>query len=80
VGINLPLQFKQISRGTPFQLSVNSGKPIAATRTGFQKKCGKIMTYEFEWAFFYQLFAAGAPLNWISHIFWLKPLKPFFAI
>jgi hypothetical protein len=32
----------------------------------------------FEWAFRYQFFAAGAPLNWISHIFWLKPLKPFF--
>jgi hypothetical protein len=24
----------------------------------------------------YQLYAAGAPLIWISHIFWLKPLKP----
>jgi hypothetical protein len=22
----------------------------------------------------------GTPLNWISQIFWLKPLKPFFAI
>jgi hypothetical protein len=32
----------------------------------------------FEWAFRYQFFAAGAPLNWISHIFWVKLLKPFF--
>ncbi len=41
-------------------------------------KCGKIITYGFEWAFRYQFFAAGAPLNWISQIFWLKPLKPVF--
>jgi hypothetical protein len=41
----------------------NSGKPISSI----------------SWlAYRYQLFAAGAPLNWISHIFWLKPLKPFF--
>jgi hypothetical protein len=43
----------------------NSGKPISAI----------------SWlAYCYQLFAAGAPLNWISYTFWLKPLKPFFAI
>jgi hypothetical protein len=43
----------------------NSGKPISAI----------------SWlAYPYQLFAAGAPLNWISHIFWLKPLKPVFVI
>jgi hypothetical protein len=42
----------------------NSGKPISAI----------------SWfAYCYQLLAAGAPLNWISHIFWLKPLKPFFC-
>ncbi len=35
-------------------------------------------TYGFEWAFRYQFFAAGAPLNWISHIFRLKSLKPVF--
>jgi hypothetical protein len=35
-----------------------------------------MITYGFEWAFRYQLFAVGAPLNWISHIFWLKLLKP----
>jgi hypothetical protein len=34
-------------------------------------KCGKIISYGFEWAFRYQLFAADAPLNWMSHIFWL---------
>jgi hypothetical protein len=39
----------------------NSGKPISAI----------------SWlAYRYQLFAAGAPLNWI---FWLKPLKPVFC-
>jgi hypothetical protein len=38
-----------------------------------------IFTYGFEWAFRYQLFAVGAPLNWISHIFWLKLLKPVFC-
>jgi hypothetical protein len=42
-------------------------------------KCGKIISYKSEWAFRYQFFAAGAPLNWISHIFWLKPLKPVFC-
>jgi hypothetical protein len=40
----------------------------------------EIISYKSEWAFRYQFFAAGAPLNWISHIFWLKPLKPFFVI
>jgi hypothetical protein len=24
-------------------------------------------------------FAAGTPLKWISHTFWLKPLKPAFC-
>jgi hypothetical protein len=38
-----------------------------------------MITYGFEWAFRYQFFAVGTPLNWISHIFWLKPLKPFFC-
>jgi hypothetical protein len=32
-----------------------------------------------EKAFCYQFFAASAQLNWISHIFWLKPLKPVFC-
>jgi hypothetical protein len=42
----------------------NSGKPISAI----------------SWlAYCYQLFAAGTLLNWISHIFWLKPLKPVFC-
>jgi hypothetical protein len=27
----------------------------------------------------FQLFAAGAPLKWISHIFWLKPMKLVFG-
>jgi hypothetical protein len=40
------------------------------------RKCGKIIGYKSEWAFRYQFFAAGAPLNWISHIFLLKQLKP----
>jgi hypothetical protein len=30
-------------------------------------------------AYRYQLFAADAPLNWVSHIVWLKPLKPVFC-
>jgi hypothetical protein len=41
-------------------------------------QCGKIISYKSEWAFRYQFFAVSTPLNWISHIFWLKPLKPFF--
>jgi hypothetical protein len=42
----------------------NSGKPISAI----------------SWlAYRYQLFAVGTPLNWISHIFWLKPLKLVFC-
>jgi hypothetical protein len=42
-------------------------------------KCKEVISYKSEWAFHYQFFAAAAPLNWISHIFWLKPLKPFFC-
>ncbi len=34
-------------------------------------KCGNIISYKYEWAFRFQFFAAGALLNWISHIFWL---------
>jgi hypothetical protein len=42
----------------------NSGKPISAI----------------SWlAYHYQLFVAGAPLNWISHKFWLKLLKLVFC-
>ncbi len=41
----------------------NSGKPIS-TISWLAYRC--------------QLFAAGAPLNWINHIFWLQPRKPFF--
>jgi hypothetical protein len=51
--------------------------PLQITEPVSIGKCGKIITYGFEWAFRYQFFAAGAPLNWICHIFWLKPLKPF---
>jgi hypothetical protein len=29
--------------------------------------------------FCYQFFSAGASLNWISNIFWLKPLKLVFC-
>jgi hypothetical protein len=39
----------------------------------------EIITFGFEWAFRYQFFSAGAPLNWISHIFWLQPLKLVFC-
>jgi hypothetical protein len=42
-------------------------------------KAGKIISYKSEWAFRYQFFAAGAPLNWISHIFWPKTLKQVFC-
>ncbi len=43
---------------------LNSGKPISAI----------------SWlAYCYELFAADAPLNWISHIFWLSSLKPLFC-
>jgi hypothetical protein len=38
-------------------------------------KCGKIISYECEWVFRYQFFAAEAPCVLISHIFLLKPLK-----
>ncbi len=27
----------------------------------------------------YQLFAVGAPMKWVSHMFWLKPLRPVFC-
>jgi hypothetical protein len=39
----------------------------------------EIIIYGFEWAFRYQLFAAGAALNWTYNIFWLEPLKPVFC-
>jgi hypothetical protein len=38
-------------------------------------KCGKIISYECEWAFRYQFFAVEAPRVLISHIFLLEPLK-----
>jgi hypothetical protein len=53
--------------------------PLQITKPVSSGKCRKFFTYGFEWAFRYQLFAAGAPLNWISHIFWLKPLKSVFC-
>jgi hypothetical protein len=43
-------------------------KPVSS------RKYGKIITYGFEWAVRNMFFAAGAPLNLVSHIFWLKPL------
>jgi hypothetical protein len=52
--------------------------PLKITKLVSSWKCGKIISYGFEWASRYQFFAAGVPLNWISHIFWLKPLKPVF--
>jgi hypothetical protein len=52
--------------------------PLQITEPVSSGKCGKIITFGFEWALRYQFFAAAAPLNWISHIFWLKPLKPVF--
>jgi hypothetical protein len=53
--------------------------PLQVTKSVSSGKCGKIISCGFEWAFRYQFFAAGAPLICISHIFWLKPLKPFFC-
>jgi hypothetical protein len=75
-GIRLPLQFKQISSGWPISAISHSGKPVAATnyRFGFHWEMREDYHW-IEWAFRYQFFAAGAALNWISHIFWLKPLK-----
>jgi hypothetical protein len=43
--------------------------PLQITKPVSSGKCGKIITYEFEWAFRYQFFAGGAPFNWISHKF-----------
>jgi hypothetical protein len=68
-----------------FLLSAKSGKPIATTnhKTGFQLKMREsYISYEFEWAFGYQFFAAEAPRILIRYIliFWLKPLKLVFAI
>jgi hypothetical protein len=62
-----------------FPRLVNSGKPIAAKnrKTGFQREMLENDHYGFEWAFRYQFFAAGASLNRISPIFWLKPLNCF---
>jgi hypothetical protein len=55
----------ELQRETYSRYWLNSSKPI----TGIS------------WlAFHYQLFAADAPLKWISHIFWLKLLKMVFAI
>jgi hypothetical protein len=44
--------------------------PLQITKQVSSKKCGKIITYGFEWAFHYQFFAAGALMNWICEIFW----------
>jgi hypothetical protein len=52
--------------------------PLEITEPVSSRKCGKIISYKSERAFRYQFFAAGAPLNWISHIFWLKPLELVF--
>jgi hypothetical protein len=42
----------------------------------FQHNSGKPISTISWLAYRYQLFAADTPLNWISHIFWLKPPKP----
>jgi hypothetical protein len=39
----------------------------------------ELISNKSEWAFRYQFFAAGAPLNWRSHIFWLEPLNLVFG-
>jgi hypothetical protein len=64
-----------------FPPSANGGKPIADTnhRTGFQRKIKENISYECEWAFCYQFCAAKAQCILMSHIFWLKPLKPNFC-
>jgi hypothetical protein len=49
---------------TVFPYWLNSGKPISAI--SWLASCYQL----------FHLVAVGAPLKWISHIFWLKLLKP----
>jgi predicted nucleic acid-binding Zn ribbon protein len=58
---------------------VGSLLPLQITEPVSSEECRKIVSYEREWAFRYQFFAAEAPSIFISHIFWLKPLKLFFC-
>ncbi len=76
--ISFLLQF-QWSANFHYRSIAVSLLPLQITDLVSSSKCGKIISYKSEWAFCYQFFAAGAPLNWISHIFWLKLLKPFFC-
>jgi hypothetical protein len=79
-GISLPLQFKQISSGMSISAIMIAGSLLLLQNKEpvFSRKCGKIVSHEYESAFRYQFFAAGAPRILISHIFWLKLLKLFF--
>jgi hypothetical protein len=53
--------------------------PTCRHRTGFQQEMQENDHLWLEWAFHNQFLAAGAPLIWISQIFWLKLLKPVFC-
>jgi hypothetical protein len=52
--------------------------PLQITEPVSSRKCGKIISHEYEWAFRYQFFAAGTLWILISHKFWLRPLEYFF--
>jgi hypothetical protein len=66
-----------------FPLSVNRGKPIAATnhRTGFQGEMQENYHLSIWMGFPLSFVCSGHPIvqYWISHIFWLKQLKPVFC-
>jgi hypothetical protein len=53
--------------------------PLKITEKVGSKKCGDIISYDFEWAFRYQFFAVEAQCILISHIFQLKRLKRVFC-
>jgi hypothetical protein len=57
-----------------FPLSANNGNllPLQITEPVSGGKYGKNISYECEWTFRYQFFAAEALGISISHIFWLK--------
>jgi hypothetical protein len=68
-GISLPLQcnLNELVAVHQFSLSFNTGSllPLQITEPVSSGKCWKIITYGFVWAFCYQFYAAGTPLNWI---------------
>jgi hypothetical protein len=58
---------------------VGSLLPLQITELFSNKKCRKIIIYEFEWAFRYQFLAVDALFIGIGHKFFLKPLKLVFC-